>query len=398
MTKLNLFLRKGSAMLKKTFNIVLLIIAAIILTVYITGYNYLFTGIRLTYLRGKNSSSIDDGKYFPSNLILKGNLKPWPLASDYNQKKLSPALQQHLEETGTVSFVAIQHGKIFQEHYWDNYTRSTASNSFSMAKTITVLLLGKAIDDGRIAGINSRFSDFYPEFAQKKWGKNLTLQQLASMQAGLDWKEDYKNPFLPNAKAYYGSSLADVVFGTSLKENPGSHFEYQSGATQLLGFAVGKSLGEPLASYASSKLWKPLGMEQNAQWTTDDLSVEKSFCCIQSNARDWGKIGQLLINDGKIDGIPIISASFISQMITPAEHSKGTYGMGLWINNDTKVKHYYLHGLYGQYVIVVPQYDLVIVRMGNSEDPKKDQKNRPKEVDFYINEVLKMVDKNQSAS
>lgn len=398
MIKLGLFLHKGSAMLKKTFNIVLLIIAAIILVIYMTGYNYLFTALRLTYLRGKNSSSIDDGKYFPANLILKGNPKPWPLASDYNRKPLPAKLNKHLQETETVSFVAIQHGQIIQEHYWDNYSRNTANNSFSMAKTITVLLLGKAIDDGRISSADAHFSDFYPEFSRKKHAQNLTLRDLATMQAGLDWKEDYKNPFLPNAKAYYGSALADVVFSTNFKENPGQHFEYQSGATQLLGFAIGKSLGEPLSSYASAKLWKPLGMEHNAKWTTDDLSVEKSFCCIESNARDWAKIGLLLINDGKFDGVPLISPSFVNQMTTPAEHSGGAYGMGLWINNDTRVKHYYLRGLYGQYVIVVPQYDLIIVRMGNRDNPAKDEKNRPREVEFYINEILKIADTNQSAS
>lgn len=379
--------------MQKVIKAILLILASIILVIYITGNTYLFRGIRLTYLRGESSSTIDDGKYFPSHTISRGISKPWPSDIQYNKKPLSPELEKHLKETESVSFLVIQHGKILQERYWDGYKKSTASNSFSLAKTVSVLLLGKAIDDGRIMGINQKFSDLYPDFSEKEFGNNLTLGNLASMEAGLDWKEDYKDPFSPNAAAYYGFSLADVVFQKKFKQNPGEKFEYQSGATQLLGFAVGRSVGMPLASYASTKLWKPLGMEQNAEWSTDQMGVEKSFCCIQSNARDFAKLGSLLLNKGKFQNVPLINENFVDQMITPTENSNGVYGLGIWINNDTKIRHYYLRGLYGQYVIVIPEYDMIIVRLGNKEGEEKDSKNRPKEVGFYINEGLKFGDK-----
>ncbi|MNK43799.1 6-aminohexanoate-dimer hydrolase [compost metagenome] len=380
-------------MLKKPLNIFLLIVATIILAVYISGYNYLFKGVRLTYLRGETSSTIDDGKYFPSKIISKAQPKPWPVDINYNKKQLSPTLEKHLKDTESVSFLVIQNGKILQERYWDDYKKNTASNSFSMAKTVSVLLLGKAIDDGRIASITQLISTFYPEYSEKEFGKNLTLGNLASMEAGLDWDEDYKNPFKPNAQAYYGFSLADVIFKRNLKQNPGEKFEYQSGATLLLGFAIGKAVGVPLADYASAKLWKPLGMEQNAEWTTDELGIEKTFCCIQSNARDFAKLGSLLLNGGKFENVPLIDEKFVSQMITPTQNSNGVYGMGVWTNYDSTIHHYYLRGLYGQYVIVVPEYDMIIVRFGNKEGEQKDTKNRPAEVEFYINEALKLTQK-----
>ncbi|WP_379967109.1 serine hydrolase domain-containing protein [Epilithonimonas sp. UC225_85] len=379
--------------MQKVIKAILLILASVILVIYITGYNYLFRGIRLTYLKGESSSTIDDGEYFSSHTISKGISKPWPEDINYNKITLSPKLVKHLKETESVSFLVIQHGKLLQEHYWDGYKKNTASNSFSIAKTITALLLGKMIDDGRIANINQKFSDFYPEFSEKEFGNNLTLANLASMEAGLDWKEDYKNPFMPNASAYYGFSLAEVVFQNKFKQNPGEKFEYQSGAYQLLGFAIGRATGMPLASYASAKLWKPLGMEQNAEWSTDDLGIEKSFCCIQSNARDFAKIGSLLLNRGKFEGMPLIDENFVDRMITPTENSNGVYGLGVWTNYDSQIHHYYLRGLYGQYVIVVPEYDMIIVRLGNKEGAEKDSKNRPKEVEFYINEALKLSQK-----
>jgi len=376
--------------MQKVIKIVLLILASLILLIYITGYNYLFSGMRLTYLRGESSSTIDDGKFFPSHTISKGNPKPWQTDINYNKNPLSPDLEKHLIETESVSFLVIQHGKLLQERYWDGYSKNTASNSFSIAKTVTVLLLGKAIDDGRIMNINQKFSDFYPQYSDKELGNNLTLRNLATMEAGLDWKENYKNPFSPNAAAYYGFSLADVAFQKNLKQIPGEKFEYQSGATQLLGFAVGRAVGMPLASYASAKLWKPLGMEQNAEWSTDETGIEKTFCCIQSNARDFAKLGSLLLHRGKVDGIPLINETFVDQMLTPTENSNGIYGMGVWTNYDAKIHHYYLRGLHGQYVIVVPEYDMIIVRLGNKEGETRDSKNRPAEVEFYINEVLKL--------
>ncbi|WP_312822528.1 serine hydrolase [Epilithonimonas sp.] len=381
-------------MLKRVLNIFLLIIASVIVLIYITGYNYLFRGIKSTYLRGESSSTIDDGKLFPSKTISKGIPKPWPIDINYNKQKISSELEKQLIETESVSFLVIQKGKILQEHYWDSYNKTTPSNSFSMAKAITVLLLGKAIDDGRIQGLNQHFSDFYPDFSNNDFGKKLTLGNLASMEAGLDWDEDGSNPFGSNAKAYYGFSLSDVVFNKKLKQNPGEKFEYQSGVTQLLGFAVGKSIGTSLSEYASAKFWKPLGMEQNAEWSTDDLGVEKSFCCIQSNARDFAKIGSLLLNRGKFNDIPLINENFVGQMTTPSEYSKGAYGMGLWTNYDSNIHHYYMWGLHGQFVIMVPQYDMIIVRLGEKENPLKDSKNRPKVVEFYINEAFKLANKN----
>lgn len=380
-------------MLKKPLNIFLLIVAGIILSIYISGYSYFFRGIRLTYFRGESSSTIDDGKYFPSRIISKGQSKPWPIDINYNKKPLSPKLEKHLKETESVSFLVIKQGKIMQERYWDGYKKNTASNSFSLAKTVSVLLLGKAIDDGKISSINQKFYNFYPEYSESEFGKNLTLQNLASMEAGLEWEEDYKNPFLPTAAAYYGFSLADIVFERKFRQSPGEKFEYQSGATQLLGFAVGKAVGMPLSFYASAKLWKPLGMEQNAEWSTDELGVEKAFCCIQSNARDFAKIGSLLLNKGKFQNIPLIEENFVEQMITPTDNSNGVYGLGVWTNYDTKIQHYYLRGLHGQYVILVPEYDMIIVRLGNKEGVEKDSKNRPKEVEFYIDEAIKLVEK-----
>ena len=375
--------------MKKAVKTIAVIMASIIAIIYSLGYDYLFSGIAKTYLRGKTSATIDDGSLFSSNTIKAGIAQPWEKDQNYNSKALSAAMIKDVQTTKTASFLVIKDGKLAQEHYWDGnaYTRT---NSFSMAKAITVMLLGKAIEEGRIKGLDQKFSDFYENYAHVPFGKNLTIQNLAAMEAGLDWNEDYQNPFTPNAKAYYGKSLAKAVLLRGFKEEPGKKFEYQSGATQLLGFALRKAIDKPLSSYLSEKFWQPLGMEQNAYWTTDSNGMEKTFCCIHAESRDFAKLGQILLNNGKWQDQQLLSKAFIDKMRTPSKASNNTYGLGLWINYDHPIKHYYFWGHLGQYIIVVPEKNMIIVRTGSYENQPKDNKSRPEQVSFLVEEAVKM--------
>ena len=367
----------------------ILFIVSVIL-IYILGYGYLFNGISKTYLRGKSSANIDDGKYFTSNSIAAENPVLWEEASEYNKKELPKNIVNDLIHSDTASFIVVKNGKLVHEQYWNGYHQLSKTNSFSMAKAVTVMLLGKALEEGKIKNIDDKFSDYFEEFKDKPFAKNLTLKNLAQMESGLNWDEDYKNPFLPNAKAYYGRSLIKATFSRKFKGNPGERFEYQSGSTQLLGFAVKKAINQSLASYLSEKFWTPLGMEQNAEWSTDESGMEKTYCCIHSTARDFAKLGQLFLNDGKVGNKQILNLDFINQMRTPTEKSEEVYGMGFWINNDNPVKHYYFLGLQGQYIIMIPEHNMIIVRTGSYSNLPKNDRGRPDQVKFLVNETVKL--------
>lgn len=357
---------------------------------YFFGYDYLFSGISKTYLKGKSSAYIDDGDLFPSNPITTGSPKLWEEHSEYNKKELPKYLVEDLKHSKTAAFVVIKNGKILHEQYWDGYNQLSQTNSFSMAKAVTVMLLGKALEEGTIHDIDEKFSDFYAEFKEKPFGNEVTLKNLAQMEAGLDWDENYNSPFLPNAKAYYGKNLVKAVFSRKFKEQPGTRFEYQSGSTQLLGFALKKALKQPLSDYLSEKFWIPLGMEQNAKWSTDNYGMEKTYCCIHSNARDFAKLGQLFLDNGKVGEDQILNTDFIEQMRTPTEKSENIYGMGLWINHDNPIKHYYFLGLQGQYIIMVPEHNMVIVKTGSYINNPKNDRGRPDQVKFLVNETVQL--------
>lgn len=366
------------------------VIVAIIAAMYLLGYAYLFNGISKTYLRGKSSANIDDGKLFSSNLIATKTPILWEEAPEYNKTELPKNIVDDLIQSNTASFIVVKNGKLVHEQYWNGYNQLSKTNSFSMAKAVTVMLLGKALEEGKIKSIDDKFSDYFEEFKNKEFGDQLTLRNLAQMESGLNWDEDYKNPFLPNAKAYYGKSLINATFSRKFKENPGERFEYQSGSTQLLGFAVRKAINQSLASYLSEKFWIPLGMEQHADWSTDESGMEKTYCCIHSNSRDFAKLGQLFLDNGKADDQQILNLDFINQMKSPTQKSEEIYGMGFWINNDNPIKHYYFLGLQGQYIIMIPEHNMVIVRTGSYNNLPKTDRGRPDQVKFLVNETVQL--------
>ena len=372
-----------------TYFIVFLIVLTAI--VYILDYGYLINGISKTYLKGKASAHIDDGKFFSKNAIETKSPKPWVKADNYNKTDLPKNIVDDLNIGNTASFLIIKDGKLVHEQYWKGYNKISLTNSFSMAKAVTVMLLGKALEEGKIKNINDKFSDYFDEFKTKTSAENLTLKNLAQMESGLDWDEDYKNPFRPNAKAYYGKSLIDATFKRKFKEKSGERFEYQSGSTQLLGFAVKKAIGQTLSSYLSEKFWIPLGMEQNAIWSTDQSGMEKTYCCIHATSRDFAKLGQLFLNDGEFDGQQLLNPEFINEMKNPTKKSSEIYGMGFWINNDNPIKHYYFLGLQGQYIIMVPEHNMVIVRTGSYNNLPKTDRGRPDQVRFLVNETVKFL-------
>ena len=372
------------------FFYVILFLGIMVVALYIFGYGYLINGISKTYLRGKTSANIDDGNFFSKNSIETKNPKPWETTENYNKTVLPKNIVDDLVHSDTASFLVVKDGKLVHEQYYKNYKKTSLTNSFSMAKAVTVMLFGKALEEGKIKNIDQKFSDYFVEFKNRDFAKDLTLRHLAQMESGLDWKEDYKNPFLPNAKAYYGKNLMDATFKRIFKEKPGKRFEYQSGTTQLLGFAVRKAVNQTLASYLSEKFWIPLGMEHNAIWSTDSFGMEKTYCCIHATSRDFAKLGQLFLNDGQFEGKQLLNLDFINEMRKPTQKSEEIYGMGFWINQDNPIKHYYFLGLQGQYIIIIPEHKMVIVRTGSYQNLPKTDKGRPDQVKFLVNETVKV--------
>ncbi|MDT8346293.1 MAG: serine hydrolase [Flavobacteriaceae bacterium] len=344
-----------------------------LMLVFALDLQYLLKGIRVVYLTGHQSAFIEDYPYFDNRLIAKAkSSKLIPKHKDYHQKSLKAGASAFFESYETTAFLVIKNDSLWYEYY-DLYTDSTTiSNSFSMAKSITVSLLFKAIQDGYIKGLDQPITDFFPEFAGD-YAERCTMRDLASMASGLSWEEHYKNPFSITAKSYYTSDIEQLITGLSIDEVPGKEFNYLSGNTQLLGLALQKAVGTSLSAYLSESFWEPMGMEQKALWQLDSEASgnEKSYCCIAATARDFARFGLLYKNFGNYYGQQLIDTSFVELATQPRFKAAPQYGYGFWLGKHRDHDFYLMQGIQGQYVIVIPGLNVVIVRLGHKNNPKR---------------------------
>ncbi|MFV0237591.1 MAG: serine hydrolase domain-containing protein, partial [Flavobacteriales bacterium] len=272
--------------MKRFVQIILSIMVLTILGLYATGTDYLIKAFQCTYLQGHTTASIDDAQYFDQNLILANQATSWKKHEKYNTFHLTDSLKNQLNTFKTAQFVIIKEGNLLYEKAFR--TDLEIFNSFSMTKSITTLLLGFAIQDGYIESVNQKMVDFLPEYENDHFGKQATLGDLAKMSSGYGWVEDYYWPINAITNSYYGDDVEKVVFDVPFKEEPGKRYEYLSGATQLLGIAIKRATKKTLSNYLQEKIWNPLGMETDAQWTIDHQGgTEKAFCCLQAKALDY---------------------------------------------------------------------------------------------------------------
>lgn len=363
--------------------------------IYLFNFDYIFKGIQTTYLQGHITAHIDDHVDFDNRRIETGAAQPWPLHSEYNEKELSEDLQKKNKEAGTIAFLIIKNDSIWFESYDEGYGPDSQTNSFSMAKSVVAAMLGKAIFDGYIEDLDQPVADFFPQF-----DKRLTLRHLVSMSSGLNWDENYYNPFSMTIKAYLDENIREMVLNLKVVEPPGEEFEYLSGNSQLLAMVLEKATGMTVSEYLSQSFWKPLGMENDALWQLDsyESGMEKAFCCIASNARDFAKLGKLYKDYGRWNGQQLLDSAYVAESIRPQLKDYPHYGLGIWLEPNLASEVFYFRGILGQYVIVLPQENVIIVRLGQEGGKVPDDEEHPDDFYFYLEEVFKMLSRDDQKS
>ncbi|WP_322971299.1 serine hydrolase [Faecalibacter sp. LW9] len=353
----------------------LIIIALLLLALYFTGNDYIIRGVQLTYLKGEKTANIDDYKDFDNNVILAGTPRQWTPHPFYNTIENDATFEKELLDFGTAGYILIKDGQLLTEKYYHHYQEASLTNSFSMAKSILTMLIGKAIEDGYIKSFDQKLTDFIPEFKDDEYGKQATVRDLSAMTSGYDWEENYYFPLNPTAKAYYGDDVEGQMLKRQFISAPGGHFKYSSGDTQLLGIVLKRALkNKSIAQYAQETIWQPMGMEFDAQWSKDRADgMEKTYCCFNSTARDFAKLGQLLLNGGKWYDQQILDSAFVHQMITPnakafQPNEVPIYGHSIWMDPSYKTPFYALLGHLGQRIIVIPSLQMVVVRTGKTHN------------------------------
>lgn len=322
-----------------------------------------------------NFADIGDYKKFPERSINKGT-EAFQFSNSENgqsPKGLTINGKQHtfdayLGSHKTVAFLIIQNDTVKYEKYFAGYDKASIIPSFSMAKSVTSILIGCAIDDGLIRSVQQPVTDFIPELNKNGFDK-VTIEHLLQMTSGLKFNESYANPFGEVAAFYYGGNLRNAVSKLKRKTEPGQRFEYVSGNPQILGVVLERALeNKSISQYLQEKIWQPIGMEYDASWSLDRKKngVEKTFCCINARARDFAKIGRLYLNKGNWNGKQIVSRGWVEQSIKvdTTNGSAWYYQYQWWL--PTRSGDFMAQGILGQFVYVNPAKNLIIVRLGQS--------------------------------
>lgn len=376
--------------IKKIVLTLLIFLGLAFLIGIIFDLGYLIQGVKATYLQGHITAHIDDYPAFENRIIEAAeNTQPWPFHKGYNQVPATQKLLDLNNKYKTVAFLIIRNDSLWFEDYAQAYGTTSYTNSFSMAKTIVTALLGKAITEGHVESLEQPVADFFPEFDQ-----GLKVGDLASMASGLNWDESYYSPFSMTARAYFGTNIRKQILDLEVADEPGQEFEYLSGNSQLLGMVIEKATGTTLSAYLSEHFWKPMGMETDGLWQLDSeqSGMEKAFCCIASNARDFARFGKLYKNAGIWNGEQLLDSSFVARSIKPRFEEAPQYGYGLWLTQLGGKEIFYLRGILGQYVAVIPQDDLIVVRLGHKLEKQTEEEEHPDDLYAYLEEVYRMLE------
>jgi CubicO group peptidase (beta-lactamase class C family) len=321
-----------------------------------------------------NFANITDHKIFPARPLpaspepfqFKQTNSPKTPTTLYVGTPRQIAMDQFLANNETVAFLIIKNDTIQYEKYFNGYEQSSAVASFSMAKSVTSMLVGCAVEDGLIRSLDEPITNYLPEL-KKNGLEQVTIRHVLQMTSGIAFNESYVNPFGDAASFYYGRHLRRYVQEMKPETAPGQRFHYTSGNTQLLGAILDKVVApKTVTQYLQERIWQHLGMEFDASWSLDkkENGLEKTFCCLNARARDFAKLGRLYLKEGNWNGKQLVPAAWVkeSTKVDTTLGSAWNYQYQWWL--PSKKGDFMAQGILGQYVYVNPNKNLIMVRLG----------------------------------
>ncbi|MCH2235491.1 MAG: beta-lactamase family protein [Crocinitomicaceae bacterium] len=383
-------------------------IVAFNLAIVFTGRFYVYKGIANTYLVGELQPTIYDLDVFHNRKVPAADPQPWIESPILYTLDFTKEERELVESLDPASFLVLHGDTLIYEEYWNEHHQHTVSNSFSGGKSVISLLIGVAIEEGKIKSLDEPVANYLEEFNDEK--KDITIRHVITMSTGLSWSESYYSPFTDVAELYYDTDARDLSLNRrTIEEPPGEIHDYKSGDTQVLLYVLQEAVGMSASEYASEKLWKPMGAESDAFWslTGDENSAEKAFCCMYATSRDFLRLGRLVNNKGNWKGEQLVPESYVEEFMTlaPLKTREGEpnlrYGYQYWLYTGFDFTVGYFRGMRGQFIISVPEKDLVIVRTGgktqpnwvNTETEKHDELvGHYSELDDYVKIGLRMIE------
>jgi CubicO group peptidase (beta-lactamase class C family) len=283
-----------------------------------------------------------------------------------------------LDRTQTTGLMVVHQGISVLERYFQAASHDDRFTSWSVAKTVVGTLTAIALKEGHIRNLSDRVSDYVPELANEAWGE-VRIEDLLRMASGIDFSEIYDQRFSDINVLFYrtfllGQPVREVIAGRSAARPPGEAFHYISPNTQILAWVLERAVGQPISAYAAQALWQPLGMQDDAIWSLDQSGVELGFCCLNMTLRDYAKLGQLYLQQGRWRDEQLLPENWVQQATRRPEpwlaaghgFPERGYGYHVWVPKDPD-EEYFFNGVWGQTVWISEKHQVVIAK--TSVDP-----------------------------
>ncbi|MBM3598038.1 MAG: serine hydrolase [Alphaproteobacteria bacterium] len=301
-------------------------------------------------------------------------------------------VDDYLQRHPATGLLILKDDTILLERYQYARTDQHRFTSHSMAKTVTAMLVGIAISDGKIRSVDDRADAYVPELKGTEYG-GTSLRALLNMSSGVEFREVYdgKDDIAKMSRDLHtpgpGKNSAIVVAQFNNRIEPaGAKFKYSSIETEILGIVLARAVGMPVADYLSEKIWRRIGAEAKAAWIVDVHGQEMTYCCLNAVLRDYARLGRLLAHDGAWpDGNGKVEQIIPRQWVVDAtsvrtndDHLRpGTatrffgYGYQVWLfPGDTR--QFAFLGIRGQVIFVDPASKLVMVQTAVRKLPSND--------------------------
>jgi len=300
-------------------------------------------------------------------------------------KGTSLPFNQFLKSTDTNAFIVLRNGVMTYEWYKEGVDQQTQLPSYSVAKTMTSIMIGQLIDAGKVKE-SDYFVDYFPEYKNGSDFDKVTIRSLLDMQSGVGVSDNY-----PTGPQGWGVAIAQMYATTDLawfignnrkmSFTPGASAEYRSVDTQLLGMIIKKVTGMRVADYFSENVWQKVGAKYPATWNVDRVGgTEKTFCCFNASGIDYAKVGLALLNGGYSGSTRIISKNWLNRMSTPVVTLDHNWGYAAQVWHPYKGTSMAL-GLYGQFIFIDPESRTVIVKL--SDNPPGSDTEEPTAAVLY---------------
>jgi CubicO group peptidase (beta-lactamase class C family) len=309
-------------------------------------------------------TQVDQPAYWPADRWRTSTLEEQGLDSGLILAMLDNIQRENL---AIHSVLIVRHGYLVTEVYFPPYQQDTRHPAYSMTKSVTSAMVGKALQEGYIQNIQQKVLEFFPDIAQDTTDprrKEITIEHLLTMTAG------YNTNTMPDlyGKDANFDTIRHILTYNSVLVPPGTSFYYDSGLPHLLSAVVQRNTGMTLQGYAEQKLFQPLGIKDYT-WDSDPNGVTNGATGLTLRPRDMAKFGYLFLHHGEWNGTQLVPAEWVETSTSKHIETKGLmnaaeddgYGYLWWIDSFGG---YSAHGFGGQYIFVLPQLDMVVVFTG----------------------------------